>query len=160
MCSKCGKVMRADHYTRHARVHGTKEGSSNGMRVETHLRKHDEEEAPKNMYSGIMSRNEREELEKKLICDKNIFEKNLAEGEIVAVTIVSGRVSEESLSKKHKFCLDLYRKHRQSVDTNAAVLKPWQKLVMTELEQPHARRVVWVIGRSGNEGKTWLQNYI
>ena len=211
--------MRADHYTRHARVHGTKEGSSNGMRVETHLRKHDdicnprgvdlytsapkstaeqdgniefavkgvvnslvnavvgildgdgeatrddddeeeEEKGSKNVHSGMMSLDEREELENELIRDKNIFEKNLAEGEVVLDTIASGRTSEEPLSRKHKFCLDLYRKHRQSVDTNAAVLKPWQKLLMTELVKPHARSVVWVIGRGGNEGKTWLQNYI
>jgi len=124
MCGECGKVMRSDHYTRHTRVHKTKEGSSNGMRVGIHLRKQDEEEAPKNMYSGIMSRNEREELEKELIRDKNIFEKNLAEGEVVSVIIASGRASEESLSRKHRFCLDLYRKRRQSVDTNATVLKP------------------------------------
>ena len=31
---------------------------------------------------------------------------------------------------------------------------------MTELEKPHARRISWVIRRRGNEGKTWLQNYI
>ena len=219
MCDECGKVLRSDTYKRHARVHGTKEGSSNGMRLETYLRKHDDicnprgidlytsapkstteqgeniafvvksvvnslvnavvgildgdgeairdddddeevERGSKNAHSGMMSIDEREELENELIRDKNIFEKNLAEGEVVLDTIASGRTSEESLSRKHKFCLDLYRKYRQSVDTDAAVLKPWQKLLMTELEQPHARRVLWVIGRSGNEGKTWLQNYI
>ena len=62
MCGECRKVMRSDTYKRHARVHKTKEGPSNGMRVETHLRKHDEEEATANVYSGIMSRNELEEL--------------------------------------------------------------------------------------------------
>ena len=39
MCDECGKVMRSDTYTRHARVHKAKDGSSNGIRVETHLRK-------------------------------------------------------------------------------------------------------------------------
>ena len=83
-----------------------------------------------------MSIDEREQLEKELIRDKKIFEKNLVEGEVVSDTIVSGRTSEESLSRKHKFCLDLYRKHRQSVDKNSAVLKLWQNLLMTELEKP------------------------
>ena len=48
-----------------------------------------------------MSIDEREELEKELICDKNIFEKNLVEGEVVSDTIASGRTSEESLSRNH-----------------------------------------------------------
>ena len=174
MCDECGKVMRSDTSTRHARVHKAKDGSSNGMRTETHLRKHDdifnpsapkstveqdenieivvktvvsslvntvvgildgdgeilnnddneqeEEQGSERVNSGIMSIDEREELEKELIRDKNVFEKNLVEGEVVSDTIASGRASEESLSRKHKFCLDLYRKHRQLVDTNAAVI--------------------------------------
>ena len=129
MCDECRKEMRSDHYTRHARVHKAKDGSSDGMRTETHLRKHDdifnpsapirtsdkdsnieivvnnvvnslvntvvgildgdgemldndnseqeEEQGSKRVTSGIMSIDEREELEKELIRDKNIFEKIL-----------------------------------------------------------------------------------
>ena len=40
MCDECGKVMRSDHYTRHMRVHKSEDISGNGMRTETHLRKH------------------------------------------------------------------------------------------------------------------------
>ena len=130
MCDECGNVMRSDHYTRHARVHKAKDGSSNGIRVETHLRKYgnicnpsafkstaeqnsnieivvktvvnslvntvvsildgdgeildnnddneeEEEQGSKRVNSGIMSIDERKEVEKELIRDKNIFEKIL-----------------------------------------------------------------------------------
>ena len=40
MCDECGKVMRSDTSTRHARVHKAKDGSSNGTRVGKHLRKY------------------------------------------------------------------------------------------------------------------------
>ena len=127
MCDECGKVMRADNYTRHTRVHKSEDISVNGIRVETHLRKYgnicnpsapkstveqdenieievktvvnslvntvvgildgdgeilnnddkeqEEEHGSKRVTSGIMSIDEREELEKELIREKNIFEK-------------------------------------------------------------------------------------
>ena len=181
--------MPADNYTRDTRVHKSEDISSNAMWMETNLRKHDDicnPNAPKrtsdmdenieievktvvnslvNTVVGILdgdgeildNDNEQEEEQGSKRVTSGEGE---GEGEVVSDTNASGRASEESLSRKHKFCLDLYRKHRQLVDTNAAVLKQWQKLLMTELEKSHARRVVWVIGRSGNEGKTWLQNYI
>ena len=40
------------------------------------------------------------------------------------------------------------------------MLKPWQKNLMRAIDEPHFRVVVWVIGASGNEGKTWYQNYV
>ena len=126
MCDECGKVMRSDNYTRHARVHKSEDISGNGIRVETHLRKYgdicnpsapkrtwgkdesieivvkpvvnslvitgvgildgdgeilendneqEEEQESKRVTSGIMSIDEREELEKELIRNKKIFEK-------------------------------------------------------------------------------------
>ena len=39
MCDECGKVMRSDTYTRHARVHKAKDGLSDGTRG-THLQKY------------------------------------------------------------------------------------------------------------------------
>ena len=122
MCDECGKVMRSDTYTRHARVHKAKDGSSNGTRVGTHLQKYgnicnpnafkstaeqnsnieivvktvvnslvntmvgildgdgeildndneeEDEQGSNKVNSGIMSIDEREELEKELIRDKN-----------------------------------------------------------------------------------------
>ena len=59
----------------------------------------EEERGSKRVNSGIMSIDEREELEKELIRDKTFFF-NLAEGEVVSDTIASVRASEESLSRK------------------------------------------------------------
>ena len=41
-----------------------------------------------------------------------------------------------------------------------ATLKPWQKEVLTFIQQPTHREVIWVVGQKGGEGKTFLQNYI
>ena len=40
--------------------------------------------------------------------------------------ISSGRAKEESLSKKNKYCLEIFRKNRGLIDVASAKLKPWQ----------------------------------
>ena len=36
----------------------------------------------------------------------------------------------------------------------------WQHKVVSFIEAPHLRQVIWIVGAQGNEGKTFLQNYI
>ena len=38
--------------------------------------------------------------------------------------------------------------------------KPWQISILEEVEIPTKRKIIWVLGKSCGEGKTWLQNYI
>ena len=38
--------------------------------------------------------------------------------------------------------------------------KPWQLSILEEVEIPTKRKIIWVLGKSCGEGKTWLQNYI
>ena len=36
-------------------------------------------------------------------------------------------------------------------------LRPWQQQLMENLSTPSDREIIWIIGRKGNEGKTWFQ---
>ena len=38
--------------------------------------------------------------------------------------------------------------------------KPLQLSILEEVEIPTERKIIWVVGKSYGEGKTWLQNYI
>ena len=38
--------------------------------------------------------------------------------------------------------------------------KPWQLSILEEVEIPTKRKIIWIVGKSCGEGKTWLQNYI
>ena len=40
------------------------------------------------------------------------------------------------------------------------MLRPWQKEVLNFIDKPSERIVYWIVGDKGNEGKTFLQNYI
>ena len=39
-------------------------------------------------------------------------------------------------------------------------LRPWQVQTMKLVENPTQRKVIWIVGKHGNEGKTFVQQYI
>ena len=39
-------------------------------------------------------------------------------------------------------------------------MKPWQEKVIRFIDNPSERKIYWVIGERGNEGKTFIQKYI
>ena len=104
-----------------------------------------------------------ESIEDELIRDDKIYDENIALGEKITSIITSGQAKEESLSKKNKYCLDLYRKNKGLVTVQDIELTKWQTTLMDYFsgkDGPSDREVVWVIGKRGNEGKTWFQSYV
>ena len=91
------------------------------------------------------------------------YRQKLEVGETVSTLLNSNEhLSEESLSNDYKKALKMYRQSQvQHVPVyEHATLKPWQKEVLTFIQQPTHREVIWVVGQKGGEGKTFLQNYI
>ena len=74
--------------------------------------------------------------------------------------VINDEVDEDSLIPEHKEAFDLYLK--KSVDSfpENVEFKPWQLSILEEVEIPTKRKIIWVVGKSCGEGKTWLQNYI
>ena len=56
--------------------------------------------------------------------------------------------------------MDLYRKEQHVRDLTQAELRPWQQKLFEISEVPSEREVIWVIGKDGNEGKSWFQDYL
>ena len=56
--------------------------------------------------------------------------------------------------------MDLYRKQRSCFDITTVQLRQWQQDTMKYFESPTERQVIWIIGKNGNEGKSWFQNYV
>ena len=48
----------------------------------------------------------------------------------------------------------------ESLDMNSLTLCPWQTRVLTFATVPTYRKIIFVIGENGNEGKNFLQKYI
>ena len=88
------------------------------------------------------------------------YRQKLEVGETVSTLLNSNEhLSEESLSNEYKKALKMYRQSqvRHVPVYEHATLKPWQKEVLTFIQQPTHREVIWVVGQKGGEGKTFLQ---
>ena len=84
---------------------------------------------------------------------------NVKLGEIISKLLHKhDQLSEESLSQDFKHCLQRYREsclHMPKQYENVT-LRPWQSDIMTFLDKPTQRQVIWVVGSQGNEGKTFI----
>ena len=55
-------------------------------------------------------------LEFELTNDKDAYWKNVKLGERISIVLSKGEIPEKSLSKQHKFCLELFQAQRPTVD--------------------------------------------
>ena len=87
------------------------------------------------------------------------YERKLQLGEIVYKHAKEYGIPEESLPKEYKEAKDLYVKNKQNIDVENVILRPWQEGLLNYIK-PSDREDIWVIGRKGNEGKTWFQEFL
>lgn len=89
------------------------------------------------------------------------YDEKLKRGKLLYDVITTDNYSEDILPSYEKECLCLYTNHlRKTEDLGEVTLLPWQTELLTSLENPTDRKVIWIYGTVGQEGKTWLQNYI
>ena len=71
-------------------------------------------------------------------------------------------IPELSLSTTHKQALELYKQSRLQHPHHYenVTLRLWQLKVISYIDAPRLRQVIGIVGERGNEGKTFLQNYI
>ena len=131
-CYICDKKMRSDHLSRH---------------VKTHEKDHTEV-IPDDILLA------------RLLNSKETYTKNIAQGQRISEMVASEHIPIDSLLKKDRHCLDLYMNNRPRIDISSATLKKWQQQAFEMLTEPSDREVIWIIGKQGNEGKTWFQAYV
>ena len=103
---------------------------------------------------------EYEALKKCLIKYKDEYEEKIALGENVYMILGEGEGSEDSLPKEMKEALDIYMKQAQELHHNNVELKPWQKELLEYIDNPTQRQIIWIVGKSCGEGKSWFQKYV
>ena len=140
LCKVCYKEMRSDILTRHMKVHETNSGSK---------RKHYE-----------MEEEDAVALKKYLIKCNNEYEEKITLGKTVYQFLGQGVCSEHALPEEMKNVLDIYMKQVQEVNHNDVELKPWQKELLEYTNNPTQRQIIWVVGKSCGEGKSWFQKYV
>ena len=108
------------------------------------------------------------ELEKILVYDDYEYKQKCKLGSQVEKLINKNGIHQESLRQEYKEALDLHLKKSVKSFPENIEFKPWQISLLLKipteisllLKIPTERKIIWVVGKSCGEGKTWLQNYI
>ena len=122
-----------------------------------HEKKNDPNLCPVNKLEDLVLK---DGMEKYLLEKEEEFQKLIEKGKEVYEILGKGKVSEASLPKNMKEALDMYVMQDETSDNKDAELKPWQTELLEEINNPTERKIIWVVGKSCGEGKTWLQKYI
>jgi len=89
-------------------------------------------------------------------------EKKLKRGKLLYEVLQTDDCSVDMLPVTDQNCLSLYSNYLRTTNENVGniILKPWQQTIIRELNNPTERQVIWVFGKRGSEGKTWMQIYL
>ena len=77
----------------------------------------------------------------------------------------NGRFIEEYISSRNYDPEILHQKHKEALQTKIpsplvdVTLRVWQKVLLKYII-PSERGILWIVGRRGNEGKSWFQRYL
>ena len=170
VCEECMRVMRQDHLKNHMKKH---ENVKNEEPSKMHENvKYEEPSCPtslnidqeSNLNSITFSETKKtflneEAIIKTLKMDDAEYENTLELGRMIVEKAKSLGIAEESLRSEYKKAKELYLKHERNVDIENVILRSWQDSLLQYLK-PSNREIIWVIGRKGNEGKTWFQEYM
>ena len=164
VCEKCMRVMRQDHLKRHIKMHeNVKYEEPSKMHENV---KYEEPSSPTSLKNDPESNSEikktflnEEAIIKTLKMDDAEYKNTLELGRMIVEKAKSLGIAEESLRSEYKKAKELYLKHEKNVDIENVILRSWQDSLLQYLK-PSNREIIWVIGRKGNEGKTWFQEYM
>ena len=143
-------------YKSTASTHRSEE--ENQIKDENNLKLNETKGGLKRKHDGTGE--EYEALKKCLIKYKQEYEEKITLGENVYMILGEGEVPEDSLPKEMKEALDIYKKQAQELYHNNVELKPWQTELLEYMDHPTQRQIIWIVGKSCGEGKSWFQKYV
>ena len=185
LCKVCYRSMRSDNLKRHLQGHirfreiqeqNTKGDHSavgcddtlpskddikyEGNKNEEDSEKDDCNNEDEQMTEGKYLQTNTEGLRKRMIVkDKEYTDKVKLGGEVYEI-ILENQINQTSLDQDLKEALNIFMQERKDFNVGEFELRPWQKDLMKLMNEPTKRQVIWIKGRAGNEGKSWMQEYI
>ena len=130
----------------------------NQIKDENNLKLNETRGGSKRKHDGTAE--EYEALKKYLIEKTNEYKAKITLGENVYLILGEGEVPEDSLPREMKEALDIYMKQAQELYYNNVELKPWQTELLEYMDHPTQRQIIWIVGKSCGEGKSWFQKYV
>ena len=151
-CSTCSKKIRSDNMKlhKHSKVYVQKYNMKicpicNKAMIYTNLTRHMRTHA-KQSYSKLID---------EIKTDQKRNKENFEKGVFIKEYINQQKIDPKILRKEHQKAV------KTSIDSPVLdiVLKPWQEKLL-KLIKPSKREIFWIVGRDGNEGKSWFQDYL
>ena len=164
-CDICLKTMREDNLKRHMKKHNKKtmnplvktftqcEICLKQMRkdnLKRHMKQHEKKSERKeqkfleNLTSEMQEFNRKTEIGRKI---REIMDKN-------------PQFNENALSKENREALDIFNLYGKGRKNGKIEWRGWQEELIKYLKKPSDREIIWVIGKSGNQGKSFFQEQI
>ena len=157
MCNVCYREMRSDVLKRHMKQHSKRNESVSATNI---LVTNNPPTVSTSDPRNEESESNTEELRKQLTMLGNEYQRKLTLGKDIYKMIGEGIAPYQALPNDMKDALDTYMEHQEDfTDVGNVELKPWQNELMKYIE-PHDREIIWVVGKDGNEGKSWFQKYV
>ena len=151
-CPICSKKIRSDNMKLHKHEKDNVQKYKmkicpicNKAMIYTHLARHMRSHA-KQSYCKLI-----DEIKTDQERNKEEFEKGL----FIKDYILQKKIDPKTLRREHQKAV------KTSIDSPSldVVLKPWQEKLL-KLMKPSEREIIWIIGKDGNEGKSWFQKYL
>ena len=87
----------------------------------------------------------------------NEYHRKLDLGRKIKRIVEENNIPLQSLDKEKMDALKLFEEY---IDVKYVEWRPWQKKMLEYLHNPTQKKVIWVVGEKGNEGKTFFQDQI
>merc|ERR1711954_342530 len=156
-CNVCFKSMRSDNLKKH---------------MKKHERGNEDNVATKGMHDGKIGDNVatkgqqisciEEELENEVININKEFNRKIELGRKLNKIVNKHGFNENIFECENdkKFALKTYKLYGKNMDMKDIEWRGWQKDLRQYLDKPCDRKVIWVVGNDGNEGKSFFQENI
>ena len=125
-----------------------------------HVEKQNEKKTPQKVVMENHTTVDEAALKNSIVSESNEFMRKLELGRELMRIITEKNIMKASLSVEHAEALELFEKHKQDNDVKPVVWRPWQEELLKYVNNPTDRRIIWVVGGEGNEGKTFFMKKI
>merc|ERR1712082_18419 len=99
-------------------------------------------------------------LKKKVSAKMEAFDRKMELGRNLNKLMNEGGYNENGLDNDMMVALKTYELHGKNMDMKDIEWRGWQKDLRQYLDKPCDRKVIWVVGKEGNEGKSFFQENI
>jgi hypothetical protein len=141
-CKICLNTMRSDHLIIHMKTHEKKPCSMEAVNEKTEH----------NSNVDVVA------LKNKIVRGVNEYQRKLELGREIKEIVHELNAPTAILDKADMEALELFENRGQVKEIEAVEWRPWQIDMLEYVKNPTKRRIIWVVGEKGNEGKTFFQD--